>query len=170
MFARVGTPHCPECGKEIKPQTLDQIVNNILKLEEGTKIQILSPLVRGRKGEYTGLFSELRQEGFIRVRVDGETYNLDEDEINLAKTKKHDIEVIVDRIIVKESVRSRISESVQTALKKSDGLVLIDLMGERQIVYSEKLACSDCELSFDELSPRLFSFNSPFGACPPAAG
>lgn len=192
LFARVGTPHCPECGKEIKPQTLDQIVNNILKLEEGTKIQILSPLVRGRKGEYTGLFNELRQEGFIRVRVDGTTYNLDEDEIKIAKTKKHDIEVILDRIIVKESSRSRISESVQTAMKKADGLVLVDLMqgmssvlqvgkaalqastpasqGDKQIVYSEKLACSECELSFDELSPRLFSFNSPFGACPTCSG
>ncbi|OGH97789.1 MAG: excinuclease ABC subunit A [Candidatus Melainabacteria bacterium GWA2_34_9] len=170
LFARIGTPHCPECGKEIKPQTLDQIVNNILKLDEGTKIQILSPLVRGRKGEYTGLFSELRQEGFIRVRVDGKTYNLDEDEIKLAKTKKHDIEVVVDRIIVKESARSRISESVQTSLKKSDGLVLVDLMNDKQIMYSEKLACSECELSFDELSPRLFSFNSPFGACPTCSG
>ena len=170
LYARIGTPHCPECGKEIKPQTLDQIVNNILKLDEGTKIQILSPLVRGRKGEYSGLFSELRQEGFIRVRVDGKTCNLDEDEIKLAKTKKHDIEVIVDRIIVKESARSRISESVQTALKKADGLVIVDLMGEKQIIYSEKLACSECELSFDELSPRLFSFNSPFGACPNCSG
>jgi len=192
LFARVGTPHCPECGKEIKPQTLDQIVNNILKLDEGAKIQILSPLIRGRKGEYTGLFSELRQEGFIRVRVDGETYNLDEDENKNAKTKKHDIEVIIDRIIVKESARSRISESVQTALKKADGLVLVDLMsgmssalqsgkaplqaltpashGKNQIIYSEKLACSECELSFDELSPRLFSFNSPFGACATCSG
>ena len=170
LYARIGTPHCPECGKEIKPQTLDQIVNNILKLDEGTKIQILSPLVRGRKGEHSGLFSELRQEGFIRVRVDGKTYNLDEDEIKLAKTKKHDIEVIVDRIIVKESARSRISESVQTALKKADGLVIVDLMGEKQIIYSEKLACSECELSFDELSPRLFSFNSPFGACTNCSG
>ncbi len=169
LYARVGTPHCPECEKEIKPQTLDQIVNNILKLEEGTKIQILSPLIRGRKGEHTGLFSELRQEGFIRVKVDGETYNLDEDELQLAKTKKHDIEVIVDRIIVKDSSRSRIAESVQTALKKSDGLVFVDLEKKR-IVYSEKLACSECELSFDELSPRLFSFNSPFGACPTCSG
>jgi excinuclease ABC subunit A len=170
LFARVGTPHCPECGKEIKPQTLDQIVNNILKLKEGTKIQILSPLIRGRKGEYIGLFSELRQEGFIRVRIDGKTYNLDEDEIKLAKTKKHDIEVIVDRIIVKESARSRIAESVQTSLKKSDGLVIVDEIDGKSHVYSEKLACSECELSFDELSPRLFSFNSPFGACPTCSG
>jgi len=169
LYARVGTPHCPECGKEIKPQTLDQIVNNILRLEEGTRIQILSPLVRGRKGEYTGLFSELRQEGFIRVRADGETYNIDEDEIKLAKTKKHDIEVIVDRIIVKQSSRSRISDSVQTALKKADGLVYVEL-DDKRVIYSEKLSCSDCELSFDELSPRLFSFNSPFGACPTCSG
>lgn len=173
LFARVGIPHCPECGKEIKPQSLDQIVNSILNLDEGTKIQILSPVVRGRKGEYTGLFSELRQEGFIRVRIDGKIYNLDEDEIQLAKTKKHDIEIIADRIIVKESARSRISESVQTALKKSGGLVLVDLTGEeekKEILYSEKLACAECELSFDELSPRMFGFNSPYGACTACSG
>ncbi len=170
LFARVGTPHCPECGKVIKPQTLDQIVNSILNLPEGTKIQVLSPLVRGRKGEYTGLFSELRQEGFIRVRVDGEVYNLDEDDIKIAKTKKHDIEVILDRIIVKESARARIAESTQAALKKSEGLVIVDLIGDKEIIFSEKLSCPDCELSFDELSPRMFSFNSPYGACSYCSG
>lgn len=170
LFARVGIPHCPECGKVIKPQTLDQIVNSIMNFPEGTKIQILSPLVRGRKGEYSGLFSELRQEGFIRVRVDGQVYNLDEDDIKIAKTKKHDIEVILDRIIVKESARGRIAESTQAALKKSEGLVIVDLIGDEEIIFSEKLSCPDCELSFDELSPRMFSFNSPYGACSHCSG
>ena len=170
LYARIGTPHCPECGRIIKPQSLDQIVNSILNLEEGSKIQILSPLIRGRKGEYTGLFSELRQEGFIRVRADGKIYNLDEEDIKLAKTKKHDIEVIVDRIIVKESVRSRITESAQTALKKADGLVLVDVIGDKELLFSEKLSCAYCELSFDELSPRMFSFNSPYGACENCSG
>ncbi|HSA06687.1 MAG TPA: excinuclease ABC subunit UvrA [Candidatus Gastranaerophilales bacterium] len=170
LYARIGTPHCPQCGRVIKPQTLDQIVNSILNLPEGTKIQILSPLIRGRKGEYSGLFSELRQEGFIRVRVDNKIYNLDEDTIKIAKTQKHNIEVILDRIMVKESVRSRIAESVQAALKKSEGLVLIDIIGEKEIIFSEKLSCAHCELSFDELSPRMFSFNSPFGACQNCSG
>lgn len=170
LFARIGTPHCPECGREIKPQTIDQIVNSILNLKEGSRIQILSPLARGRKGEYSGLFSELRQEGFIRVRVNGDVYNLDEDEIKLAKTHKHNIEAIIDRIIVKESSRSRIAESVQTALKKAEGLVIVDVIGDREIMFSEKLNCAHCELSFDELSPRMFSFNSPYGACQTCSG
>ncbi len=170
LFARIGTPHCPECGEVITPQTIDQIVNSILGLGEGTRIQILSPLVRGRKGEYSGLFSELRQEGFIRVRVDGEVYNLDEDDIKLAKTQKHDIEVIIDRIIVKDSSRSRIAESTQSALKKAGGLVIVDVIGDREIMFSEKLSCARCELSFDELSPRMFSFNSPYGACQNCSG
>ena len=170
LFARTGIPHCPECGKIIKPQTLDQIVNSILNLGEGVRIQILSPLVRGRKGEYSGLFSELRQEGFIRVRVDKEIYNLDEDEIKLVKTRNHDIEVIIDRIIIKDSARSRIAESAQTALKKSNGIVLVDVIGDKEIIFSEKLSCAHCELSFDELSPRMFSFNSPYGACQTCGG
>lgn len=170
LYARVGTPHCPECASSIKPQTIDQIINSILKLEEGTKIQVISPLIRGKKGEYTSLLNELRQEGFIRVKVDGKIFNLDEDEIKIAKSKKHDIDVVIDRIIIKESARSRIADSVQTALKKSDGLVIIDIIGEREITFSEKLACHECNLSFDELSPRMFSFNSPFGACDNCSG
>lgn len=170
LYARVGVPYCPVCGKKIKPQTLDEIVSKIIQLGEGTKIQILAPVVRGKKGEYSSLFEELRQEGFVRVKVDGEIYNLDEDAIELAKTKKHDISVVVDRIVVKESARSRIADSVQIALKKSDGIMMVDVVGDKEIIFSEKLACPDCNLSFEELTPRIFSFNAPYGACERCAG
>lgn len=170
LYARVGVPYCPVCGKKIKPQMLDEIVSKIIQLGEGTKIQILAPVVRGKKGEYSSLFEELRQEGFVRVKVDGEIYNLDEDEIELAKTKKHDISVVVDRIVVKDSARSRIADSVQIALKKSDGIMMVDVVGDKEIIFSEKLACPDCNLSFEELTPRIFSFNAPYGACDRCAG
>lgn len=170
LYARVGVPYCPVCGKKIKPQTLDEIVSKIIQLGEGTKIQILAPVVRGKKGEYSSFFEELRQEGFVRVKVDGEIYNLDEDEIELAKTKKHDISVVVDRIVVKDSARSRIADSVQIALKKSDGIMMVDVVGDKEIIFSEKLACPDCNLSFEELTPRIFSFNAPYGACERCAG
>lgn len=170
LYARVGVPYCPVCGKKIKPQTLDEIVSKIIQLGEGTKIQILAPVIRGKKGEYSSLFEELRQEGFVRVKVDGEIYNLDEDEIELAKTKKHDISVVVDRIVVKDSARSRIADSVQIALKKSDGIMMVDIVGDKEIIFSEKLACPDCNLSFEELTPRIFSFNAPYGACERCAG
>lgn len=165
LYARVGTPYCPECGEEIKPQTIDEIVDSILKYPEGTKAQIICPVIRGKKGEYVSLFNELKQEGFIRVRVDGTVYNLDEDEIKLEKTKKHNIDVIADRIVIKESSRSRIADSVQLALKYSNGLVLLDIIDDKEIMFSEKLACHKCNLNFEELSPRMFSFNSPYGAC-----
>jgi excinuclease ABC subunit A len=170
LYARVGTPYCPKCGKPIKPQTIDEIVNSIMKLPEGSKIQILAPLIKGKKGEYQSLFEELRQEGFVRVKVDGEIYNLDEDEIKLAKTKSHTISVVVDRVVVKESAKSRIADSVQIALQKADGLTNIDTLDGEEIVYSEKLACPDCNLSFEELSPRIFSFNAPYGACDACGG
>lgn len=170
LYARVGTPYCPKCGKPIKPQTIDEIVDSILKLPQGTKIQILAPLVKGKKGEYQSLFSELKQEGFVRVKVDGEVYNLDEDEISLAKTKTHNISVVIDRVVVKSEARSRIADSVQIALKKADGVTNIDVVGGEEIIYSEKLACPDCNLSFDELTPRIFSFNAPYGACEKCGG
>ena len=170
LYARVGTPHCPKCGNEIKPQTIDEIVNSILSLGEGTKIQILAPIVRGKKGEYSSTFEELRQEGFVRVKVDGEIYNLDEDEIELAKTKKHDISVVVDRIVVKSDAQSRIADSVSIALHKADGIAMVDVIGGEEIVYSEKLACTNCNLSFEELAPRIFSFNAPYGACERCSG
>ncbi len=170
LYARIGTPYCPNCGKPIKPQTIDEIVDSILKLPEGTKIQILAPLIKGKKGEYQSLFEELKQEGFVRVKVDGEIYNLDEDEISLAKTKTHNISVVVDRVVVKPEARSRIADSVQIALKKADGVTNIDKLDGEEIIYSEKLACPDCNLSFEELSPRIFSFNAPYGACDKCGG
>ncbi len=170
LYARVGVPHCPECGAEIKPQSLDEIVNSIMKLSEGTKIQILAPIARSKKGEFQSTFDELRQEGFVRVKVDGEIYNLDEDEIKLNKTQKHTIHVVVDRIVVKESAQSRIADSVQIAMKKADGIAIVDVIGDKEIIYSEKLACPKCNLSFEELAPRIFSFNNPYGACERCSG
>lgn len=170
LYARAGTPFCPECGAEIKPQTIDEIVNSILKLGEGTKIQILAPIARGKKGEFVSTFEELRQEGFVRVKVDNEIYNLDEDEIKLSKTQKHDIFVVVDRIVVKASAQSRIADSVQIALKKADGIVVIDVIGDKEIIFSEKLSCPHCNISFEELAPRIFSFNAPYGACERCGG
>lgn len=170
LYARVGTPYCPECGKKIIPQTLDEIVNKIMTLGEGRKIQILAPIVRGKKGEYSSLFEELKLEGFVRVKVDGVVYSLDEDDIELVKTKKHDISVVVDRIVIKGAAISRIADSVQIALKKADGIVIADVVGDKEIIFSEKLACPNCNISFEELTPRIFSFNAPYGACERCSG
>ena len=170
LYARAGTPYCPKCGAEIKPQTIDEIVSSIMKLPTGTKIQILAPVVKGKKGEFESLFNELRQDGFVRVKVDNEIYNLDEDDIKLAKTKKHDIQVVVDRIVVKDTAQSRIADSVQIALLKADGIVIVDVIGGEEIMYSEKLACENCGISFEELAPRIFSFNNPYGACERCSG
>lgn len=169
LYARVGTPYCPKCGDEIKPQTIDEIVDKIMNLPEGTKIQILAPIARGKKGEFQSTFEELRQEGFVRVKVDDEIFNLDEDEIKLTKTQKHTIHVIVDRIVVKESAKSRIADSTQIALKKADGMMILDNDGE-ETIFSEKLSCAKCNLSFEELAPRIFSFNAPYGACERCSG
>ncbi len=170
LYSRAGIPHCPKCGKEIMPQTIDEIVSKILSLKVGTKIQIISPVSRGKKGEYKNILSELKQEGFIRVRIDKQIYNLDEDEISIEKTKKHDIDVIIDRIVVKESSKARIFDSVQTALTRSNGLVAVDIIDGVEKLYSEKLNCPNCDISFEELSPRLFSFNAPYGACKVCGG
>ncbi len=170
LFARIGVPHCPQCGDEIKPQSIDEIVDRIMSLPEGVKIQIIAPVVRGQKGEFASVLNELKQEGFIRVRVDGNIYNLDEDDIELKKTQKHTIDVIVDRIVVKDSVKSRLADSVQTALQKAGGLMTVDVNGEKELIFSEKLACAKCGLSFEELAPRIFSFNNPYGACPVCSG
>ncbi len=170
LFARIGTPHCPECGCEIEPQSIDEIIDKIFSLEEGTKIQLLAPIVRGKKGEFISLLEELRQEGFVRVRIDGKIYNLDEDEIELTKTQKHTIDVVVDRLVIKESAKSRLTDSAQLALQKADGLLIVDVIGDKEMIFSEKLACPNCNLSFEELAPRIFSFNSPYGACETCSG
>ena len=170
LFARVGIPHCPECGCEIAPQSIDEIIDKIYTLPEGTKIQIIAPVIRGKKGEFINLIEELKQEGFIRVRIDGQIYNLDEDEIELNKTQKHTIEVVVDRLVIKESAKSRLTDSAQIALEKADGLLIVDVIGGSEMIFSEKLACPNCNLSFEELAPRIFSFNSPYGACPTCGG
>lgn len=170
LYARVGTPHCPECGRKIKPQSLDEIVDKILLLGEGTKIQVLAPIVRGKKGEFSSTFDELRQEGFLRVKVNGEVRDLNDEPIILERNKKHTIHVVVDRIGIRAESRSRLADSVQTALHKADGIVVIDLIGDKEIIFSERLACEHCHLSFEELAPRIFSFNSPYGACEKCSG
>ena len=169
LFARIGTPYCPNCGKKIEKQSIDQIVDNVLKLEMGTRIQVLAPVVRGRKGEYTKLFEDLQKDGFARVRVDGENYELT-DEIKLDKNKKHEIEIVVDRLVIKEDITARLTESIEVALKHADNLVLIDIIGKKPVLYSCNYACPDCGFSFPELTPRMFSFNNPYGACPKCSG
>ena len=171
LYARVGTPYCPICGKKIEKQSIDQIVDNVMKLEQGTRIQVLAPVVRGRKGEYNKLFEDLQKEGFARVRVDGEIYDLaDLEEIKLDKNKKHEIEIVVDRLVIKEEILGRLTESIEVALKHADNLVLIDVVGDKTVLYSCNYACPDCGFSFPELSPRMFSFNNPYGACPKCSG
>lgn len=167
LYARVGTPHCPKCGREIERQTVDQICDKIME-REGAKLQLLAPIVRGRKGEYRKELEQLKRAGYVRVRVDGNNYTLDE-EITLDKNIKHTISVVVDRKVVKDGAERRISDAIETAIKLSEGLVIADFDGE-EVLYSTKYACPDCELSFEELSPRLFSFNNPYGACPECGG
>ena len=169
LYARIGKPHCPTCHKPISQQTVQQIVDQVAAMAEGTRIQVLAPLVRGRKGEYSRLFEEMARKGYVRVRVDGDVLDL-EDNIQLDKQKKHNIEVVVDRLIIKEGIQSRLADSLENALKLSEGLVLIqELEGEEQL-FSENFACADCGFSFEEISPRVFSFNSPYGACPKCSG
>lgn len=169
LYARIGVPYCPKCGKKIEKQTIDQIVDDILGLEEGTKIQVLSPIVRGRKGEFVKLLEDFQKEGFVRARIDGNVVELSDD-IDLDRKKKHDVEIVVDRLVIKPDIRSRLTESVETALKHGNNLVSIDISGEGTKLYSQNYACPDCGISFEELSPRMFSFNNPFGACPTCTG
>ena len=171
LYARIGVPYCPNCGKKIEKQSIDQIVDNVMKLDEGTKIQVLAPVVRSRKGEYTKLFEDLQKDGFARVRVDGDIYELtDMENIKLDKNKKHEIEIVVDRLVIKPEITARLTESIEVALKHADNLVLIDVVGDKTILYSCNYVCPDCGFSFPELTPRMFSFNNPYGACPKCSG
>ena len=170
LWARVGTPHCPHCGKEIRRQTVDQIIDQILALPEGTRIQVMAPVVRGRKGEHAKVLEDARRSGFVRARVDGNMYELSED-ISLEKNLKHRIDIVVDRLIVRPDITGRLTDSVETASNLANGLVTVNLLREeRDITFSQNYACDDCGISIEELTPRLFSFNSPFGACPTCTG
>ncbi|ELC8361844.1 excinuclease ABC subunit UvrA [Clostridium perfringens] len=165
LYARVGVPHCPKCGKEITQQSVDQIVDQIIELPERSKIMILAPIIRGRKGTHEKVLENIKKQGFVRARIDGEIYDLTEDEIKLEKNIKHNIEAVVDRIIVKDGIEGRLTDSIETSLKMAEGLVLVNIIGEEDRLYSEHFACADCGISIDELAPRMFSFNSPFGKC-----
>lgn len=169
LYARIGIPHCPKCGKKIEKQSIDQIIDNIMNLKEGTRIQILAPVIRGRKGEYKKLLEDFQKEGFVRARIDGEVYELSDD-IDIDRKKKHTIELIVDRLVIKEDIRGRLTESVETALKHANNLVGVDVVGGDSLLFSQNYACPDCGISFEELTPRMFSFNNPFGACPECSG
>ena len=169
LYARVGIPHCPECGREIRRQTVDEMADEIMRLPERTKIQLLAPVVRGRKGEHTKIFDQAKRSGYVRVRVDGHLYELSE-EIKLDKNQKHDIEIIVDRLMVKEGIEQRLHDSIDSVLKLSEGLLLVDVDQHEPIRFSESFSCPDCGVSIEEIEPRVFSFNNPFGACPECHG
>ncbi|MBQ9974823.1 MAG: excinuclease ABC subunit UvrA [Oscillospiraceae bacterium] len=170
LWARVGTPHCPECGKEICQQTVDQIIDQVMALPEATRIQVMAPVIRGKKGEHQKIFEDARKSGYVRVRVDGALYDLSED-IVLDKNKKHNIEIVVDRLVIREDITRRLTDSVEVTSNLSGGLVIINLVGEdRDITFSQNYACEDCGVSIEELTPRMFSFNNPFGACPTCTG
>ena len=169
LFSRIGTPYCYNCGKRIERQTVQQIVDSIMTLSEGTRIQLLAPIIRGRKGEYKDVFKEARRDGYVRVRVDGEIRDLDS-EIVLDKNKKHNIEIVVDRLVIKPNLATRLTDSVETALNLASGIVLVDVVGKKELMFSEHFACIDCGISYEELTPRMFSFNTPYGACPTCDG
>ncbi|WP_286680531.1 excinuclease ABC subunit UvrA [Tepidanaerobacter sp. EBM-49] len=169
LYARIGKPHCPKCGKEISQQTVDQMVDAIMELPEGTRIQILAPVARGKKGEFQKMLEKIKKNGFVRVRVDGEIKDINE-EIKLDKNKKHDIEIVIDRLIIKPEIESRLADSIEIALSQSEGLVIVDVIGKEEMLFSQKFACADCNISLEELTPRMFSFNSPYGACPVCDG
>ena len=170
LWARIGTPHCPKCGKEIRQQTIDQIIDQVTALPEGTKLQILAPVIRGKKGEHAKVFEDARRSGYVRVRVDGNLYDLSET-IDLDKNKKHRIEIVVDRLVMKPEIRRRLTDSIETASSLTGGLVTVDLPAEgRELTFSQNYSCEDCGVSIEELSPRAFSFNNPYGACPTCTG
>ena len=169
LYARIGIPHCPVCGREIRQQTIDEIVDKVLSLPEGTRIQLLAPIVRGRKGEYVKEFESARKSGFVRVRVDGNIYDLSES-IKLEKNKKHTIEIVVDRLVIRPDIKGRLSDSIETATALSGGLLSVDVVDGEEMTFSQNYACPEHGVSIEELSPRMFSFNNPFGACPKCTG
>ena len=169
LYARVGIPHCPKCGREISKQTVDQMVDQIMAMPERTKIQLLAPVVRGRKGSHAKLLERAKKNGYVRVRIDGNLYELSE-EINLDKNIKHNIEIIVDRLVVKEGIEKRLSDSIETVLNLAEGLMMVDVIGGESLNFSQSFSCPDCEISIEEIEPRSFSFNNPFGACPDCVG
>ena len=169
LFARIGVPHCPVCGREISRQTVDQMVDQIMKLEPGSRIQILAPVVRGRKGEHVKVFERAKKSGYVRVRVDGNLYDLSDD-IKLEKNLKHNIEIVIDRLVVKEGIEKRLTDSAENALAIAEGILLVDVVGQEEMTFSESFSCPDCGVSIDEIEPRSFSFNNPFGACPDCSG
>ncbi len=169
LWARAGTPHCPVCGKVIEQQTVDQICDRVLSLTQGTKFQILAPVVRGRKGEHEKVFESAKKSGYVRARVDGNIYDLSED-IKLEKNKKHNIEIIIDRLVIKEGIETRLTDSIETASNLSGGIILVDVIGGEELMFSQNYACEDCGISIEELTPRMFSFNNPHGACPDCTG
>ena len=169
LYARIGIPHCPKCGKEIKKQTVDQMVDQVMALPEGTKIQLLAPVVRGRKGTHAKLFERAKKSGYVRVRVDGNLYELSED-IALDKNIKHNIEIIVDRLVVKPGIEKRMTDSVESVLSLAEGLLIVDIIGGEPMNFSQSFSCPDCGISIEEIEPRSFSFNNPFGACPTCFG
>src|SRR5205809_4752136 len=169
LFARIGVPHCPSCGAVISAQTVQQMVDRVMGLPVGTRLLVLAPVVRGRKGEYRKLFFDLRRQGYVRVRVNGEFKELAE-EIELAKTKKHTIEVVVDRLVIRDTLGGRLNDSLETALRLADGVASVEVADGASMVFSERLACAACGISSPEVSPRMFSFNNPYGACPDCGG
>lgn len=170
LYARIGVPHCPNCGKEISPQSIDQIVDSVRNLPERTKIQIMAPVARGRKGEYVKTFEDARKNGFVRARIDGKTVEISDMDIRLDKQKKHNIDIVVDRLIIKEGIDKRLADSLETALNMAHGLVIVDIIDGEELMFSQNYACEDCGISIEELTPRMFSFNTPYGACPECAG
>ncbi len=170
LYARVGIPHCPKCGKEIKRQTIDQIVDSIMELEEGTRIQLLAPMVRGRKGRHEKVIDNAAKEGYIRVRINGEIYDLSDENIKLEKNKKHNIEIVVDRLVIKKDMEKRLTDSIEAIMNLTGGLLIVDLVGQEELNFSQSFACADCNINIDEIEPRTFSFNNPFGACPTCTG
>ncbi|MDE6916910.1 MAG: ABC-ATPase UvrA, partial [Lachnospiraceae bacterium] len=169
LYARIGIPHCPNCGRAIKRQTVDQMVDQIMELPQGTKLQLLAPVVRGRKGEHAKVLDRAKKSGYVRVRIDGNLYDLAE-EIKLEKNIKHNIEIIVDRIAVKEGVERRLTDSIENVMALSEGLLMVDVIDGEMMNFSDSFACPDCNISIDEVEPRSFSFNNPFGACPECFG